>query len=61
MTELGGGRQQAGGFVRIARSGAAFEIEHREREHGVAVAVRGGELVPLRRLGVVAADAEPLA
>ena len=61
VTELGGGRQQAGGFVRVARTGAAFEIEHRQREHGVAVAVRGGELVPLRRLAVVARRRRALA
>ncbi len=57
VAELGGLRQQARAFVRIARAGAAFEGEHRQCEHRVAIAMAGGELVPLRRLGIVAADA----
>ena len=50
MAKLGGGLEQTCGLVQIARAGAALEIEHRQREHRVAVAFGGGELVPLRGL-----------
>ena len=44
----------------IARAGAALEIEHRQREHGVAIAFACGALVPFRGFAIVAADAKPV-
>ena len=54
MAELGGLAQELSSRFRIARAGAAFEIKHGEREHGIAVAVAGLELVPFGGFGVVA-------
>ena len=42
----------------VARAGAAGELEHRQREHRVAVAARGGELVPFGGFLVVLRHAE---
>ncbi len=57
MAELGGLAQELSRRFQIARAGAAFEIKHGEREHGVAVAVAGSELVPFGGFGVVARHA----
>ena len=43
----------------VARAGAALQAEHGQREHRIAVAAVGGELVPLGGFGVVLRHAEP--
>ena len=58
MAELGGGGEQARRLGAVVQAGAAGDVEHRKREHGVAVAALGREPVPLRRLGVVQRNAE---
>ena len=59
MAELGGGGEQARRLGAVAQAGAAGDVEHRQREHGIAVAAVGREPVPLRGLGVVLRNAEP--
>ena len=58
MAELCRRGEQAGGFVAILRAAAPADAEHREREHGLAIASIGGELVPFGSLLVVARYAQ---
>ena len=58
MSELGGGGKQLGSLARGWRAGASGEMEHRKREHRLAVAALGGKPVPFGGLLVVARDAE---
>src|SRR5665213_923429 len=60
MAEFGGGGKKARAFFRTARTGAALKGKHRQGKQRFAVAVRGGEFVPLRRFRIITADAEPL-
>ena len=58
LAELGRGGEPFGAGFAIARASAAGETEHRQREHRLAVAAIGGELVPVRGFLVVLRHAE---
>jgi len=49
MAELGGGGEPFGARVAVARTGAAAQPEHRQREHRLAIAAGGGEPIPFFR------------
>src|SRR5207244_13654736 len=60
MTELRRGGEQARCLAVIARAAASADAEHGEREHRLAVAALGRELVPAHRLRIVVGHAEAI-
>jgi hypothetical protein len=58
VTELGCLGQQSHRLRAIGGAAASGHLEHRQREHRLAIAARGGELVPLRGLLIVVRNAE---
>ena len=60
LAELCRRREPFGAGVAVARAGAAGKPEHGEREHRLAVAAVGGELVPVGGFLVVLRHAEPV-
>ena len=58
MAEFGGLGQEPRRFLAVGRAAAPGHLEHGQREHRLAVAARGGELVPFRGLLIVVGNAQ---
>ena len=58
VSELGGGGEQLGALFAIDGASAAAEMQHREREHGLAIAALGSQPIPFGRLFVIALNAQ---
>ena len=60
MAELGGLGQEARRLRPVGRAAASGHLEHGQREHRLAVAARGGELVPVRGFLIVVRNGQVL-